>query len=342
MSKRIVILLTVLALLISFSACKRNGENEKSSTENRQETETQTTSEPQTDAQQTEAPDTDSDSADIVFSESKASYIGTFYSRIYGNLKLYLQEGYFLLIDEYDDTKFTVFANNCSYSADSTSLPLFEDMNFDGHTDFGVCYADEGLNSYYYCFLWDADTKNFVYSNPLASLANPVFDSENSQIISNYKKSATAVREDIYIYNGDSLTLAVTRDIELAPETDTGPELISSELSIMENGNSALISVEAKKDAHSKWVCHIDNTDIVTLSSETFDDSEFVYEFLLSAVSQGTTTVIFRYETVDSGEYIEERIINITVDEGSNVKVIIPDEFYEEESSTVAEELTEE
>lgn len=341
MFRKTAFLITILALLITFSACSQN-ENKKNNKDNTAISEKEeTTSE--SEAEITE-PATDeitsvSETPDISFSESKSKFIGSFYSQIYGNLKLYLQEGYFLLIDEYDEMKFTVFANNYSYNSDSSQLPIFDDMNFDSHTDFAVCYAEDGENLYYYCFLWDSEEKNYVYYNPLSSLANPVFDSENCQIISNYKKTKTEIREDIYIFNGSQLTLAFTKDIEIAPGAIEGPEIINSELEIMENGNSALISLKSKKETHSKWTCYIDDENTVSLTSEYYDESNLTYEFLLSAVSKGSTTVIFRYETFDTGEYIEERIINVTVDANNNVKVIIPGEYFENEETT--EELTE-
>lgn len=336
MLKKLTLLITTLALLISFSACsnKNNDENDKKDDENTSvsEKEAETETEEATE-QPTQTTEPDSEEPDIKFSESRASFIGTFYSQIYGNLNVYLQEGYFLLIDEYEETKFTVFANNYSHSSEAAESPVFEDMNFDGNTDFAVCYAKDGENLYYYCFLWNGTEKSYVYYNPLASLANPVFDSENCQIISNYKKSKTKIREDIYIFNGSDITLAFTKDIEIAPESDTGAEINSAKLSVLENGNSALISLKANEETHSVWAYYIEDKSIVSVSSDYFDEKNSTYEFLLSAVSQGSTTVIFRYETVEDGDYVEERIINVIIDEDKNVKIFIPDESYENEEA---------
>lgn len=324
MKKKISVLLTVIALLLTFSSC--NGDSEhKTGWQNPDEN--QSVSNDETTTEQTDS-DTDNnkntDTAKVVFSESIAQDVGSFNSEIYGKLHVYFQNGYFLLLDEYGDTKFTVFAENFSTKdTNGQFLALFNDMNFDNKTDFAVCYYKDALNSYYYCFLWNETEKTFSYYLPLSNLSNPEFDSKNTQITSKYRFTATQTREDIYKYDSGELKLVHTYTSQNT-QTDTGPEIIDSKLQITENVNSAQISIASKKGARSKWVCKIDNENVVTLSSEYYDEYTYTYEFLLSSLSVGTTTVVFRYETVDTHAYVEERVINVSVDENRNIKVILP------------------
>lgn len=333
MIKKISVFLTVLLMVLSFASCKDDAPVIKTGWQNPDESDITKEEEPE---ETTFVPDTANplpEEDEITYDESKAVSIGTLNSKIYGTLKIFFQDGYFLMIDEYDDTKFTVFANN--FQADEID-PIFEDMNFDGHNDFAVCYDRDGLNSFYYCFLWNSNEKNYVYENQLSGLANPVFDATNSQIISTYKITQTLVREDIYKFNGSLLQCLVSEEKEVRPEAETGPEILECEPEILENATSALITLPSKEDSHSKWVCYIDDESIVKLSSGYFDEDELAYKFLIVCEAPGTTTVIFRFEAIDSKEYVEERIINVIVDEALNIEVIVPeiDDTVTEETDT--------
>lgn len=325
MVKRISILLSSVILLLSLSACNNETEH-KTGWQNPDENSTKIQDEDEsTTIGKEDGENSDKSENKPVFSESAAQSVGTLNSKIYGKLNIYLQSGYFLLIDEYGDTKFTIFAQDFSTKdTDGKIIPLICDMDFDGNEDFAVCYYKDALNAYYYCFLWDSTARTFSYYLPLSSLSNPTFNDDTRRITAKYRYTATKYREDIYMYSESELKQTSSETKENTSETDSGPEIMNSELSILENANSAQISLASKKGAHSKWVCKIDNEKVVTLSSEYYNEYTYTYEFLLSAVSQGTTTVIFRFETVENHEYVEERIINVTVDEYGNLKVIVP------------------
>lgn len=315
-------------MILSFASCKEKDVSHKTGWQNPDEPTTSTeTTTTEAEEETTTSPDTEvsaTEKQEINFSEEKAIKIGSFNSEIYGKLTVYHQDGYFLLFDEYEDRKFTVFAEGYSTGkTDGEPQAIFTDMNFDGYTDFGVCYYKDALNSYYFCFLWDNSARTFSYYLPLSNLANPEFNTNKKNIMVYEKLTNIRTVEKTYIYSAGELSLISSKD-KTEEVTTNGAETVNAVLNITPNGDSALLELTANKNSHSKWVCIIEDENIAEMSSEYHNTSENTYEFLLSAVSPGATTVIFRYVSVYTGEYIEEIIVNAITNDDLTIDIIVP------------------
>lgn len=319
----------IIIIVTSFVACNSDDETKhKTGWQNPAEPTTsseEAASDTETTTEKTDTEVAATNEQEISFSEKKALTIGSFTSEIYGKLTVYFQDGYFLLFDEYKDRKFTVYAQG--YSAkktDGKALPIFEDMNFDGYTDFGVCYYKDTLNSYYFCFVWDNTIRDFTYYAPLSGLANPEFNASKKQITAFEKLTATKTSEKIYAFSNSQLINISSK--ETTEEVPAGTaETVNSEMSYSLDGVLAQINLRTKEKTNSKWVCHIENEDTVILSSESNNNDNLIQTFILSAVSPGATTVIFRYESLASGDYIEEEIINVIVSPDLSLLIVVPE-----------------
>ncbi len=321
MITRYICLLLVSALIFCFSSCVIN---EEETTTEESTTEEVTTEEATTEVETTEEI---KETVNIEFSEKRAKEIYSFNSEIYGTLKIFLQDGYFLIFDEFGTKRFTVFAENYSEEkTDGTPIGINADMNFDGYTDFGLCYYKDTLNSYYFCFLWDNEARTFRYFLPLSNLANPEFEPLAEIVISKNRQTFEKAIKEKYYFLSDELRLLSSENIteETTENTVIGAESIDANLSVLENGNSAYITLDANPYSLSQWKCTVDKEGIVELSSENYNETDNKYEFLLSAVSEGDCTVTFRYVSPETDTYAEEININVFVDENSVVSVVVP------------------
>lgn len=325
--KKFTAFIILLAFVFSFCACNskepplKTGWNDPSEPLTGTET---TLSQEETTGDEEEIPANSDKPVIIDFSEKKALNAGSFNSEIYGKLTLYYQDGYFLLYDEFKDRKFTVFAENYSASkTDGEIQAIFDDMNFDGYTDFGVCYYKDAINSYYFCFLWNTQEKTFTYYLPLSNLANPEFVDENKSIVSHERLTTTRTLRKTFVFSAGELTQVSAKEVTEEPE-NIGAEPVDAQLQVNESGKNAIISLKTNKNTHSKWSCFIENEDIVILSAENFRLSDNTAEFNLAGISPGVTTVIFRYVSVETDEYIEEVIINAKTNEDMTVEIIVP------------------
>lgn len=327
--KKLISFFILTVFIFTLTSCKAKEPNHKTGWQNPEEpslTEEITTEEEEEEITEikNDAPVNSDKTENIDFSEKKAVKIGSFDNSIYGKLTVYLQEGYFLIFDEFQDRKFTVFAENYSVSkTDGSPVSIFEDMNFDGHTDFAVCYYKDALNSYYFCFLWNSAERSFNYYLPLSNLANPEFISENKSIIANEKLTVTKSLEKTFVYSGDTLSQVSQKEVTVEPD-NTGAETVNADLKLSYQGKNAVLELKANKDTHSEWQCFIEDESVVILGSRYFDEDNSTYEFILSGITHGTTTVIFRYVSVTTDEYIEEIIINATTKEDMSVNIVFP------------------
>lgn len=322
MIKKYLSILLIFLIVFTVSSCSNKEEPETTEAE----TTTEETTEEETTEEATEA--VAEETVNIIFSEERAEKIYSFNSEIYGKLIIYLQDGYFLIFDEFGGKRFTVFAEN--YSTDKTEgapLAISADMNFDGYTDFGVCYYKDTLNSYYFCFLWDNEERMFRYYLPLSNLANPEFNAVAETVISNNKQTFESIKQETYYFLSNELRLLSTKNITEEPSETTvlGAESVDANLNVMENGNSAMITLDANPYSSSRWKCSIDDENIIILSSENHNETDNKFEFLLTSLSPGETTVVFRYVSPETGTYVEEININVYVDENKNVSVVIPE-----------------
>ncbi len=262
---------------------------------------------------------------EISFSEKTALKCGDFNSPIYGKLTLYFQDEHFLVLDEYGDQRFTVFAQGYSPSkTDGEPQAIFDDMDFDGAEDFGVCYYKDALNSYYFCFLWNSAQKTFTYYLPLSNLANPEFDFDKKTIIANERLTVEKTLEKLYHYNAGSLTMISSKEVTKEAETE-GAETVDANMQINPRGYSSSIILKANENSHSRWECIIENEGIAVVESYSYNEESASYEFTLTGISPGTTTVIFRYVSVHNGEYIEEIVVNAQTNPDLTINIIVPE-----------------
>lgn len=325
MTKKITAFLAVLIILLTLASCKEKEPAHKTGWNNPEEpkSEATTASEETTASEKVTAAGTEE--VTIKFSSDKALRVGDFQSEVYGKLSVYFQDDHFLLFDEYQERKFTIFAEGYSPSkTDGKPEALFDDMNFDGYTDFGVCYYKDALNSYYFCFMWDNAHRTFNYMLALSNLANPDFDPITNQITAFERLTTTTATEKIYTYTNGVLTHIASRDVIEEPVTD-GAETVDANLQVTGSGSNATLIFNANENAHSKWVCTIENENVAVLSSEVYNEEASSYEFRLTAVSPGATTVIFRYKSVVTGEYIEEIIVNAITKDDMTLQIVVPE-----------------
>lgn len=326
--KKLISFLIITVFIFTLSSCKEKEPSHKTGWQNPEEPSSTNeffTEQSEVTTAKTDIPVNSDKTETVEFSEKKAIEIGSFSNSIYGKLTVFFQDGYFLLFDEFKDRKFTVFAQN--YSTEKTGgspVSVFEDMNFDGHTDFGVCYYKDALNSYYFCFLWDSSERTFNYYLPLSNLANPEFIQENKSIIAHERLTVTRTLNKTFVYSGDTLSQVSQKEVTEVP-SNTGAETVNADIKVSYSGKNAVIELNANKDTHSEWECFIENESVVILGSEFFDEEASTYEFILSGIMPGATTVIFRYVSVTSEEYIEEVIINAITKEDMTVDIVIPE-----------------
>ena len=331
MIKKISIISAFVMIILTFTSCtcfsgKDNKDPESESTTEITET-TENENESETDGKEDAPASGKEDKDKITFSSSNAKKIGSFESIKYGKLVIYLQEGHFLILNDFGDHLFTVFAENISVaSAEDKQTVIGTDMNFDGNTDFGVRYYRDELNSYYYCFIWDSDEKAFTYFHPLTGLANPIFEAEDETVREMKRITYSKYTENIYSIEKNSINLIRSNEnMEAETENEVlGGETVSTEINVMENGNSALLTLKANMNSKNKWTCFIENESIVSLSSENTDPLLHIQEFLLTSKSVGATTVIFRFIEDGTEKVLAEKNINVFVADDMAVKIVIP------------------
>ena len=328
MFRKISAFLLTFLILLTLSSCKDEEVKHKTGWNNPEEpTENQTTSEAEETTDSITEEITTSASADevkVTFSEKNALKVGSFDSEIYGKLNVYFQDGYFFIFDEYKDKEFMVFAEGYSASkTDGKALAIFDDMNFDGYTDFGVCYYKDVINSYYFCFIWDNSERTFRYQLSLSNLANPDFDPVSKTVTSIERLTTTSHIERVYNYHEGVLNQISSKNITEEPVT-AGAETVDANVQVNSTPKNTTVILNANENSHSKWVCIIEDESVVTVASECYNEEASAYEFMLAPVSPGATTVFFRYVSVVNEEYIEEIIVNAITNADSTLSVIVP------------------
>lgn len=117
----------------------------------------------------------------------------------------------------------------------------FIDMNFDGQPDFYIAVSAEAETIYYFCWLFNATTKQFDYSVSLSGLTNISVDAEKQVIYSTFKyRDTTKIvsyrwvdgqlkNDEIYDTSSDTIPAEVTEAAkENAIGTVTKPALTTS------------------------------------------------------------------------------------------------------------------
>lgn len=128
----------------------------------------------------------------------------------------------------------------------------FVDMNFDGQPDFYVATANDGEYTYYYCWLYNATTKQFDYSVSLSALKNITVDAENQRILTTAKKDGQTLVVSYRWVNG-----------ELLYDTDYETEKVSDTI------KSNILGTENSKQDASSSKSDDKSTNSATVSNKT-------------------------------------------------------------------------
>lgn len=326
MIKKLTAFILAVLIILTLSACKSDDVSHKTGWNNPEEPSDNesTTTEEETTVTEEKTTEAVAEEVKISFSAEKALPAGSFNSEIYGKLTVYYQEGYFFIFDEYKDKQFTVFAEGYSPAkTDGEVRAIFDDMNFDGYTDFGVCYYRDALNSYYFCFIWNNSQRTFTYQLSLSNLANPDFDPVSNTITAYERLTTTTAIQKTYGYHQGVLTHISSQNVTEEPSTG-GAETVDANLQLTQEEKNVVLTLNDNASSHSKWVCTIENESVVILSAECYNEETTAYEFTLSGIAPGATTVFFRYKSVLTGEYIEEIIVNAITAEDGTVTIVIP------------------
>lgn len=109
-----------------------------------------------------------------------------------------VKEGFYVVIDatkavvkkdgkDYQTLKFPL-NTGMKFDLDyATKNNAFIDMNFDGEPDFYIAISSDAGVINYYCWLYNATTKEFDYSVILSALKNISIDADNHRVLSSVK-----------------------------------------------------------------------------------------------------------------------------------------------------------
>lgn len=327
--KKLIALLTALTVVFGFSAC--GGKNSDETTAAGQttaaettDTATDTTEETTSETTTTEAESATQAEKKFVFNESKAKVIGTMSSEIYGKLKLYFQDDKIAIKDEFGDLKFVLDAEGYSPASDDTATQLIaEDMNFDGYTDFRLPSSLGNVNSFYYCWLWNMNTKTFEYYYPLSAICSPEFKQDTKQIVSTNRSSAARYDVTTYTWVDGQLSVQnhelVTADENL---TSVGAEIAENNTVDISNGMLlGFVTLYGNPSSQCRWIPIVEDESIVDVLSQTYDDATAKTMICFQAHGVGTTTVVVRFALDKNSDYISERVFNITADDDLHIEI---------------------
>lgn len=84
----------------------------------------------------------------------------------------------------------------------------FGDFNFDGYTDFRLIeFLPAGPNVAYFNAIYDPKTHKHVVAVELNGLSAPTFDSQNKQVVSEWRGNAATHGRDVFVWDGPDLIL---------------------------------------------------------------------------------------------------------------------------------------
>lgn len=322
--KIIAIFMFLIILTVSLTSCKdKSGDETESTSENLSVVAT-TVNQEETSAP-TESTTNEEETTDkFDYDSETAQYIGKFNSEIYGTLKVYYQENHLAIFDEYSSMIFTLNAEGFApaESTDSEDTVICEDLDFDGYSDLRILYRKTTLNSYYLCWIWNMSLKTYVYYEPLTNIPSPVFDILAKNVISTNRTTANSATVTTYSWQDGELYPISHKTTSVEGEVITGPEVADSTIAISDGILYSSVSLTGNSNSTSKWICKIEDENIVRLYSDTSDAITNNYQFTFRGVRQGTTTVVFRYATDWSADYISEKVVNITVNADKTLTIV--------------------
>lgn len=318
--KKIIAAVTVIALLFGFASCKLGGKDDETSTASPPE---ETTEEQTTETPTTEPEPTTKAEKKFVFDEKKATLLGQMKSEIYGKMFIYYQDGTIAIKDDFNELKFHFDSEGYSPSSDENGIQLIcEDMNFDGYTDFRLSSSAGNVNSFYYCWLWDMQSKTFKYYFPLSAISTPVFNKETKEVISTNKSSASRYDKVTYKWIDGEITLQKHELVTVDENVTVSTEIAKNLDADISNGYiTALLTLYGNPGSQCRWFSIIEDESIVDVLSQTYEDETAKSMFCFQAHGVGTTTAVFRFATDRNSDYISEKIFNITADEDLHITI---------------------
>ncbi len=329
MKKRYLSLILALILLIlSFSSCNKTGNGNKPAAVTQPGQPNTEFNEDNTLEGETVSPEetTTEEEDNFEFSEKKAQKLGNVTSDIYGGMEVYYQDSHIALVDDYGSLLFSFDAQGFSPSgsSDSTKKDAIgcEDMNFDGYSDLRLLYRTTSLNTYYLCWMWDMTAKNYVYYEPLATIPTPSFEKNAHTVVSLNKSSKMSATLTTYKWQDGELLPIDHKIVSTEDETSAGSDDVDAVMSITDGLSISYVTLTTGENSNSRWMCKIENENIVNLLTETYNETQLTHKFAFVGASKGTTTVVFRYAIDWNSEYVAEKAVNITVDENNILSVV--------------------
>lgn len=256
---------------------------------------------------------------DFEFIPEEALPIGSMDSDIYGKLFVYYQDAHFAILNEYDAVLFTFDAQNYApvdeiVTADGETEPVqTDDMNFDGYNDLRILYRQTALNAFFLCWMWDMDTKSYVYYEPLADIPSPTFDANSASVLSLNRSSSKSAILTTYTWQDGDLYPVTHKTISSDGEIVVGPDDVDTGIAITDGIPLSVVSLFGNRDSFSRWICKIEDERYVKLYEDKYDSDENTFRFVFRGIIPGTTTVVLRYATGWNADYIAQKILNITV-----------------------------
>lgn len=259
--------------------------------------------------------------AGFTFSGDDAIFLGSFESEIYGALWVYLQNGALAFMNEYGSIVRVIDACGAEADGSGEGNLTAQDMDFDGYTDFSV--PDSQNEGRSLCWLWDRNIHTFVFSSPLSALPDPVFVPAEKTIYSVKRVTSQYSIETAYQWiDGILEPVAHWEHLPEQKKTISGAKQIDPETAILDDVKEALIILTTKEEDNCRWLCGIEDTNVVRLSYDLYDEEDQAMLFAFRGVTPGTTTVVFRYTALESGDYLTQKTYNIIADDELTLTVV--------------------
>lgn len=260
----------------------------------------------------------------FTFSEEDAILLGEMDSDIYGKLIVYYQDDHIAVRNSYDSTLFSFSSQSYSPPEVDEDEELLEsdDMNFDGYPDMRLLYRKTSLNTYYLCWMWDMQRKNYVYYEPLANIPSPTFDKESGKVLSLNRATSMSGTLTTYTWQDGDIFPVSNKMVSTEGELVTGPEDADTSISIIDGLPHSFIVLNGNPDSSSRWICKIEDERVVKLYSDSYDNTTCAHKFVFKGIAQGTTTVVLRYATSWNADYIASKELNITVHPDATLTIV--------------------
>ena len=115
------------------------------------------------------------------------------------------------------------------------------DVNFDGYRDVIILNTFAGVhgNSWYDCWLWDAETSSFTYCESFAGICNPAIDLDRQCIYSSGGSGASVQYSEIYKYIDGAFIVSNTLLFEWLNENSVSSFRVTEERRI--NGDMEIV-----------------------------------------------------------------------------------------------------